>query len=120
MNIKLDENLPLRIAVLPRDFGHDVHTLREERLTGCADEGIWKAAQQESRFLITQDLDFSDVRRFAPGSHHGILLVRLHSPNRTNLISRVRELFTQENVREWTSCFVVATERKVRVLKPKS
>jgi hypothetical protein len=65
-------------------------------------------------------LDFSDVRQFAPGSHHGILLVRLHSPNRTNLISRVQELFTQENVREWTGCFVVATERKVRVLKPKS
>jgi predicted nuclease of predicted toxin-antitoxin system len=120
MNIKLDENLPLRIAVLLRDFGHDVHTLREERLTGCADEEIWKAAQQESRFLITQDLDFSDVRRFAPGSHHGILLVRLHSPNRTNLIARIQELCTQENVGEWAGCFVVATERKVRVLRPKS
>jgi hypothetical protein len=58
MNIKLDENLPLQIAVLLRDLGHDVHTLREE------------------------------------------------------------QLFMEESAGEWTGCFVVATERKVRVLKP--
>jgi hypothetical protein len=34
-------------------------------------------AQRAGRFLVTQDLDFSDVRRFEPGSHHGLLLVRL-------------------------------------------
>ena len=118
MRIKLDENLPLRIAALLNDLGHDVHTLPEEKLTGCTDTEIWEAAQKESRFLITQDMDFSDVRQFAPGSHHGILLVRLHSPNRGSLINRVRELFLNENVEEWAHCFVVATERKVRVLKP--
>src|SRR5438045_4346650 len=79
---------------------------------------IWEATQKESRFLITQDLDFSDLRQFAPGSHHGILLVRLRSPNRRDLTERIGELFQKENVSEWTSCFVVATERKIRVLKP--
>jgi predicted nuclease of predicted toxin-antitoxin system len=120
MRIKLDENLPLRIAAVLNDLGHDVHTLHEEKLTGSTDTEIWSAAQQESRFLITQDMDFSDVRQFAPGSHHGILLVRLHSPNRGSLISRLKELFTNERVNEWARCFVVATERKVRVLKPAS
>ena len=67
MNIKLDENLPLRLATLLKDLGHDVHTLHNERLTGHADDEIWEAAHNESRFLITQDLDFSDSRRFAPG-----------------------------------------------------
>ncbi|MGA8145889.1 MAG: DUF5615 family PIN-like protein, partial [Candidatus Acidiferrales bacterium] len=109
MKIKLDENLPLRLAGLLNDLGHDVHTLRDERLTGRADREIWNAAQKEARFLITQDLDFSDVRKFAPGSHYGILLVRLHSPNRKSLIERIQELFTNENVAEWTGCFVVAT-----------
>jgi predicted nuclease of predicted toxin-antitoxin system len=87
---------------------------------GRNDREIWEAAQKESRFLITQDLDFSDLRRFAPGSHHGILLIRLHSPNRRNLVSRVVELFQNENVSEWLGCFIVATERKIRVLKPGS
>jgi predicted nuclease of predicted toxin-antitoxin system len=118
MKIKLDENLRLRLAILLKDLGHDAHTLHDESLIGRADSVIWAAAQKESRFLITQDLDFSDLRQFAPGSHHGILLVRLRSPNRRNLIERIGELFQKENVGEWVGCFVVATERKIRVLRP--
>ncbi len=117
MRIKLDENLPLRLATPLKNLGHDVHTTREEGLIGHSDREIWETAQKESRFLITQDLDFSDSRQFAPGSHCGVLLVRLHSPNRRNLIERVGKLFEQENVSNWTGCFVVATERKVRVVK---
>jgi predicted nuclease of predicted toxin-antitoxin system len=59
MNIKLDENLPLQLAALLKNLGHDVHTVQEERLVGHADSEIWESAQKESRFLITQDLDFS-------------------------------------------------------------
>jgi predicted nuclease of predicted toxin-antitoxin system len=120
MNIKLDENLPFRLAILLRDRNHDVQTVHDERLAGHADSEIWEAAQKESRFLITQDLDFSGLRRFAPGSHHGILLVRLHSPNRRNLLERIAELFQKENIGEWAGCFVVASERKIRVLRPES
>jgi predicted nuclease of predicted toxin-antitoxin system len=104
---------------LLRNLGHDVHTLRDERLLGRDDAEIWEATQKESRFLITQDLDFSDLRQFAPGSHQGILLVRLRSPNRGDSIERIVELFQNESVSEWAGCFVVATERKIRVLKPK-
>ena len=120
MKIKLDENLPVRLAMLLGEFGHDVHTLREEHLAGHDDREIWEAAQTEARFLITQDLDFSDLRKFTPGSHCGMLLIRLHSPNRSNLIERIVELFRKEPVEEWAGCFVVATERKIRLLKPKS
>ncbi|HEX3375345.1 MAG TPA: DUF5615 family PIN-like protein [Candidatus Acidoferrales bacterium] len=118
MKIKLDENLPVGLAILLKNLGHDAHTLHNESLIGHADKEIWEAAQKESRFLITQDLDFSDLRQFAPGSHHGILLVSLHSLNRRDLIERVGELFQKDNVGEWAGCFVVATERKIRVLKP--
>jgi len=118
MKLKLDENLPHRLTILLRKLRHDVHTLHEERLTGHADAGVWEAAQKESRFLITQDLDFSDSRKFAPGSHFGILLVRLRSPNRRALIERIEEMFQDENVEDWSKCFVVAPERKIRVLKP--
>lgn len=118
MKIKLDENLPLRLAAVLKNLGHDVHTTFDEGLIGHSDREIWETAQTESRFLITQDLDFSDVRRFAPGSHCGILLVRLHSPDRENLVERVGELFRKENIGEWAGCFVVTTERKVRVTKP--
>jgi predicted nuclease of predicted toxin-antitoxin system len=118
MKIKLDENLPVRLAVLLASLQHDVHTVAEENLSGGSDRDVWEAAQRDERFLITQDLDFSDLRRFVPGTHRGILLVRLRSPDRQNLIRRVREVFQQEEVGLWSGCFVVATERKVRVVRP--
>ena len=120
MKIKLDENLPLRLPYLLEELGHDVHTVAEEGLTGSADPDIWQAAQHEVRFLITQDLDFSDTRQIAPGSHHGVLLVRLHSPSRASLIERIESIFRTENVEEWGGCFVVASPRKIRVQKPPS
>ena len=118
MKIKIDENLPEQLAAVLINLGHDTHTLREEGLAGRSDREVWQAVQNESRFLITQDLDFSDQRQFAAGSHHGILLIRLGSPNQHDLIRRVGQLFQNENVAEWYGCFIVASERKLRVLKP--
>jgi predicted nuclease of predicted toxin-antitoxin system len=118
MKIKLDGNLPSSLAVSLGNLGHDVHTTHGEGLAGRPDHEVWRAAQRESRFLITQDLDYSDVRQFSPGAHHGILLVRLHLPDPRDLVDRVNEIFHAEDVAEWPGCFVVATERKIRLLKP--
>ncbi|MGB8473117.1 MAG: DUF5615 family PIN-like protein [Candidatus Acidiferrum sp.] len=118
MKIKLDENLPASLTSLIESRGHEVYSICEEGLIGHTDVEVWSAAQRESRFLITQDLDFPDLRRFFPGTHHGILLVRLRTPNRENLALRVAEIFRTEDVESWVGCFVVATERKIRLLKP--
>lgn len=77
MKIKLDENIAVSAAVRLTALGHEVHTVLDEGLSGHDDSEVWAAAQDEERFLITQDLDFSDLRRFTPGSHAGLLLVRL-------------------------------------------
>lgn len=118
MQIKLDENLPARLVAALALFGHDVDTVPAEGLSGRPDEDVWDAAQAAGRFLITQDLDFSDMRRFQPGTHHGILLVRLRNPGRNALFVKVKSLFENEAVESWAGCFVVATERKLRVRRP--
>jgi predicted nuclease of predicted toxin-antitoxin system len=115
MRIKIDEDLPPQIADTLKSLGHDVQTAHDEGIVGCTDSVIWQAAQDEERFLITQDLDFSDLRQFAPGTHRGILLIRLRQPGLFTLIKRIEELFTTEDVAGWEGCFVVATDRKVRV-----
>lgn len=120
MKIKLDENLPFRLAALLKNLGHDVHTAYEERLVARPDKEIWDAAQKESRFLITQDLDFSDLRRFAPGSHHGILLVRLRAPNRRSLTIRIEELFQQENVRNGQAVSLSLQSARLECANPRS
>ncbi len=118
MKIKIDENLPWQIGALLKIRGHEVHAAGEEGLSGCTDEKLWATVQREGRFLVTQDLDFSDARRFAPGTHYGILLIRLHSPSRSSLIRRMDEILHSEDVNQWARCFVVASEHKLRVRLP--
>ena len=80
MKVKLDENISSRLIEVLRLQGHEVDTVSDEGLTGSADADVWRTAQAEQRFLITQDMDFSDVRVFAPGTHAGLLVVRLREP----------------------------------------
>jgi predicted nuclease of predicted toxin-antitoxin system len=119
MKLKLDENLPLRLNAVQRDLGHDVHTVRQENLTGALDLRVWNSAQSEFRMFVTQDMDFSDLRKYMPGTHCGILLVRLHTPSWKRLAKRIIEIFKTEDVSGWPGSFVVVTEAKVRVVKPR-
>lgn len=118
MRIKLDENLPDRLVTVLTTLGHDVDTVHGEQLTGRADPEVWSAAQSARRFLITQDLDFSDIRRYTPGTHAGLLLVRLPRPGRNALLDRVTALFRTEQIENWAGCLVVATDQKVRIRRP--
>lgn len=118
MKIKLDENVTTGLVPFLKDLGHEVHTTIDEGLNGRPDAEIWSAAQSEARLFLTQDLGFSDARKFIPGTHHGILLLRLGSPNQFAIISRISELFSQKDVELWSGCLVVATENKIRVLRP--
>ena len=120
MKIKLDENIPAALNQILQNFGHNVETVIGEKLVGCADIKIWESAQREGRFLITQDLDFSGIRVFKPGQHYGILLIRLRSSGRLALIERIKELFGKEDPDRWKRCFVVATDRKLRIRLPEA
>lgn len=118
MRIKLDENLPISLVETLVQLGHDADSVQEEGLQGASDPDVWAAAQVAERFLVTQDLDFSDLRQFAPGTHHGILLVRLANPSRRALIAYIDSLFRAEDVECWSQCFVVATDTKIRIRRP--
>jgi predicted nuclease of predicted toxin-antitoxin system len=118
MKIKLDENLPARLAGILSKLGHDSDTVPAENLTGCGDDHVWQTAQQAGRFLITQDLNFSDVRLYQPGSHAGLLLVRLRVPGRNALVARIQSVFESEDVEGWKGCFVVVTDHKIRIRRP--
>lgn len=118
MKIKLDENIPVGLVPILDELGHETDTVRDEGLKGRVDSHVWEAAQESGRFLITQDLDFSDVRRFAPGNHNGILMVRLVKPGGKALLKRIQDVFRTEKTDQWRGCFIVLTENKIRVRTP--
>lgn len=115
MKIKLDENIPATLVDILASAEHDVDSVPSEDLAGQDDSAVWRAAQNSARFFITQDLDFSDIRQYQPGTHQGLLVVRLAEPSRRRLIERIRHLFATEAVEAWRGCFVVATDHKIRI-----
>lgn len=115
MKIKLDENLPHRLKAALVAMGYDTDTAVDEGLGGQSDQLVWERAQQEERFLITQDMDFSDLRQIGAKPHHGVLLVRLHEPGRDALVQIVSSALRDNAVEQWKGRFVVITERRIRV-----
>ena len=118
MKVKLDENIPVRLADELLPLGHDVDTVASEGLTGGPDSDVWSAARREERLLTAQDLDFSDVRQFKPGTHAGLLLVRLREPGANALVSRIQAVVQEEGLDSFARCFVVLTDRKLRIRRP--
>jgi len=115
VKIKVDENLPSRLVVALRALGHDVETVAAEGLVGRPDAEVWLAAGREERFLITQDLDFSDSRRYRPGTHPGLLLVRLRTPGAVALATKVMGALKTTPIESLAGCFTVLTDSKVRI-----
>ena len=118
MKIKVDENLPAAFVSILAESGHDADSVPQEGLRGRSDGPVWVAACAAGRFMITQDLDFSDARVFIPGTHPGILLLRLWQPSRKLLIERLRQILVTVDISQWTRCLVVATDRKIRIRRP--
>ncbi|MCZ7564990.1 MAG: DUF5615 family PIN-like protein [Burkholderiales bacterium] len=118
MKVKLDEIMPARLVALLEALCHEVDTVPAEKLTGKPDPDVWAAVRGAGRFFITQDLDFSDVRQFAPGSHPGILVVRLRAPGANALIERVTWAANEHPLDALAGCFAVLSDRKLRVKRP--
>lgn len=78
MRIKIDEDLPKRLAEAVRALVPDTLTVIEEGLSGILDPTLWETVQKERRFLITGDKAFANIKRYRPGTHSGDALLWLH------------------------------------------
>jgi predicted nuclease of predicted toxin-antitoxin system len=77
VKFKLDENLSPSLAELFTSAGHDAHSVVEQGLGGAADPSVLIRCTQESRVLVTFDLDFANIQAYPPGEHAGIVVLRL-------------------------------------------
>lgn len=77
MRLKLDENLGKTAASRLRRDGHDVTTVHEQGLAGCADPDLIDLCRRESRCLVTLDVGFANTLVYPPGRYAGIAVLRL-------------------------------------------
>lgn len=94
MRCKIDENIPVEACALFRQAGHDCESVFDERLAGCSDMRIIQACIEEDRVLLTLDMDFADIRTYPPGTHPGIIIVRIFRQDKFELLRIFRKLNT--------------------------
>ncbi len=118
MSVKLDENLGRVHAAMLRQAGYNVDRVYDEGLSGEEDDTLWRRVCAEGRFFITLDLDFSDVRRFAPGTHPGILLLRPRTGGRQAVLDVLTRVLHEQPLELIEGCLSVADETYTRVRRP--
>jgi predicted nuclease of predicted toxin-antitoxin system len=85
MNLKLDENVDVRITTLLRLAGHDVATVVGQGLSSSSDLEVIDVCRRENRVLVTSDRGFGNRIRFNPSDSAGIVVIRLPpQPNLTD------------------------------------
>jgi hypothetical protein len=76
VKFKLDENLPVSSAAILTGASHDVDPVTREGLIGAPDRDV-VAAATAGRILVSLDRGLGDIRAYPPGSHAGIVVLRL-------------------------------------------
>jgi predicted nuclease of predicted toxin-antitoxin system len=100
MQFKIDENLPVELADLLAESGHDAATAFIENLVGSHDDALIRHCLAESRTLITLDLDFGDIRAYPPKQFAGVIVLRLRRQDNIHVIDIFKQLlglFATEN-----------------------
>src|SRR5262245_38678693 len=115
MLFKVDENLPEELAADLRLSGHDAHACHTEGLQGAADPAVFARVCPEQRVLITFDLDFSDIRIYAPGTHSGIILFRLRQQDIDSVKAAMRRVLADIPMDDLIGNLVIVEELRIRI-----
>jgi len=115
VRLKVDENLPGQIADLLRRQGHDALTIGDQGWQGLADDDLWARIQREGRWLVTADKEFADLRRYPPGSHAGLILLRSSGESRADYLRLAGKVLQGVKLDEVGGAVVVVTRRGVRI-----
>ena len=86
----------------------NVGTATDEGLIGAPDHDVVAAATAAGRILISLDRGLGDIRAYPPGSHAGIVVLRLTDQSATAATKPVSDLATLTNPDSlpgpWRSC----------------
>lgn len=115
MRVKLDENVTIAAKSLLAGAGYEVDSVSDEGLTGAEDEVLIEVCRREERLLVTFDLGFGDVRAHPPGSHSGVVLLRLSDQQPPAVLEVIRRLIADYDLASLTDALAVVSEDRIRV-----
>jgi predicted nuclease of predicted toxin-antitoxin system len=118
VKIKLDENLPLSARDVLTQTNHDVDTVPDEQLNGASDRRVVDAATKAGRLLITLDRGLGDLRMYPPGTHAGILVLRVSDQSARTVCAALYSLIAAHDLSTLTGAVAVAQSALLRVRRP--
>jgi predicted nuclease of predicted toxin-antitoxin system len=115
MKFKVDENLPIEVAQLLREAGHDVYSVHQQGLVGAKDHALAEVCQSENRAMVTLDTHFADIRTYPPENYSGLIVLRLARQDKLHVLEvmrRMLKLFSSETLegKLW-----IVDEKRVRM-----
>jgi predicted nuclease of predicted toxin-antitoxin system len=113
--IKVDEDLPQAAVEMLKKYGYDAASVLDEKLGGSKDSVLWQVVQAECGFLITADKGFGNVRLYAPGKHHGVMLLRPDEDGIRPILALLQLVLASRKLDDFKSTLVVVTPRGIRV-----
>jgi predicted nuclease of predicted toxin-antitoxin system len=116
LKLKLDENIGQRGLELLRGAGHDVMTVRDQKLEGATDETVFATCSGEGRALLTLDRDFGEVLRFPPESSAGIVILDI-GPRATlvGLLARLNDFLAVAKTEKLQGTLWIVQPGRVRI-----
>ena len=119
--IVVDENMPRTTAPVLRAAGHEAVDVRDEGLRGADDAEIFSFAQASDSILLTADRDFSSVQAFRPGTHAGIVIVRIPNQLSNDVVNReVLRTFREVSVDTLKGSMTIVEVGRTRVRRTAS
>lgn len=101
MKFKVDENLPIEVARILADAGHDALTVFDQGLAGIKDHHLITHCDEEKRTLLTLDIGFGDIRNYEHSDHPGMIVLRLRHLDKDHIlgvVSRLLGILKKESV----------------------
>jgi predicted nuclease of predicted toxin-antitoxin system len=113
--IKADEDLPSAAVRLLRGRDYDAVSVVDQQMGGWKDPSLWKVVQEESRFLVTADKGFADIRKYPPGTHAGVLLLRPDEDGIRPVVDLLNKVLASYRLEDLSRSVTVATPRGIRI-----
>ena len=115
MKFKIDENLPIEIAKLLIERGHDAKTVNEQQLKGTNDSVLINLCKQENRALVTLDTDFSNISEYPPIEYAGIMVLRLGSQAKQHVINVFQQIITTIEIEPLKQHLWIVEDNAIRI-----
>lgn len=115
MRFKVDESLPVEVAMMLRDAAHDAVTVAEQDLRGESDVLLAEAVRRENRALITLDLDFADIRAYPPEDYAGIIVMRVGRQGKAQVLGVFERILPLLDREPLTRHLWIVDEQTIRV-----